>query len=404
MNASAVSRSRTACVVGGGIVGLAVAARLLETQVAERVVVFEKEAAIARHQTGRNSGVLHSGLYYRPGSSKATNCREGKALMEAFCREHGVPHEVCGKVVVATDGAQVPALDELERRGRANGVDLERVDAARLAELEPHVRGIDALHVKEAGIVDYGAVCERLATLVGERGEVRTGARVEALERDGDGVLARVAGTATPERFDLAVNCAGLHCDRVARASGLPWKQRIVPFRGEYWELVPEARHLVKNLIYPTPDPRFPFLGVHFTRMTDGSIECGPNAVLALAREGYRWRDVSLRDTFDALTYRGFQRLALRHLTTGLGEIVRSISKAAFVRALQRLVPEVRAEHLVRVPAGVRAQTLAPDGALVDDFVLERDGQIVHVLNAPSPAATSSLAIARRVVELAAAT
>lgn len=403
MNAEAGKRSRTACVVGGGIVGLAVAARLLETDAVDRVVVFEKERAIARHQTGRNSGVLHSGLYYRPGSSKALNCREGKALMETFCRDHGVPHEICGKVVVATEAAQVPALDELERRGRENGVDLERIDAARLAQIEPHVRGIDALYVKESGIVDYTAVCERLAQLVGERGEVRTGARVEALEQEANAVAVRVAGASAPERFDLAVNCAGLHCDRVARASGLGWSQRIVPFRGEYWELVPEARHLVRNLIYPTPDPRFPFLGVHFTRMTNGSIECGPNAVLALAREGYRWRDVSIRDTVDALTYGGFQRLALRHLSTGLGEIVRSISKGAFVRALQRLVPEVRAEHLVRVPAGVRAQTLAPDGALVDDFVLETDGPIVHVLNAPSPAATSSLAIARRVVELATA-
>lgn len=278
MNAGSATTTRSACVVGGGIVGLAVAARLLESNAADRVVVFEKEPAIARHQTGRNSGVLHSGLYYRPGSSKALNCREGKALMEAFCRENGVPHEVCGKVVVATDPAQVPALEELERRGRANGVDLERIDAPRLAELEPHVRGIDALHVKEAGIVDYTSVCERLATLVGERGEVRTGVRVEALERDARGVVVQAAGASLPEHFDLAVNCAGLHCDRVARASGLGWSQRIVPFRGEYWELVPEARHLVRNLVYPTPDPRFPFLGVHFTRMTNGSIECGPNA------------------------------------------------------------------------------------------------------------------------------
>lgn len=397
---------RSACVVGGGIVGLAVAARLLESDPERRVVVFEKEAAIAQHQTGRNSGVLHSGLYYRPGSSKASNCREGKALMEAFCAAERVPIELCGKVVVATEESQLLALDELERRGRANGVDLERVDAARLAELEPYARGIAALHVREAGIVDYSAVCERLAARVTERGEVRTGVRVAtlesgALDSGAGGVAVHFESGAAPERFDLAVNCAGLFCDRVARASGLDWPQRIVPFRGEYWELVPEARHLVRNLIYPTPDPRFPFLGVHFTRMTDGSVECGPNAVLALAREGYRWRDVSVRDTFDALTYRGFQRLALRHLSMGLGEIVRSISKTAFVRALQRLVPAVRAEHLVRVPAGVRAQTLAPDGALVDDFVLEKDGAVVHVLNAPSPAATSSLAIAQRVADLA---
>lgn len=391
---------RSACVVGGGIVGLAVAARLLETDAAARVVVFEKEAAIARHQTGRNSGVLHSGLYYRPGSSKATNCREGKALMEAFCREHGVPYEICGKVVVATEARHVSALDELEARGRANGVELERIDRARLAELEPHARGLEALHVREAGIVDYGAVCARLARFVGERGEVRTGARVAALERSERDVVVRVDGAASPERFDLAVNCAGLFCDRVARASGLRWPQRILPFRGEYWELVDAARHLVRNLIYPTPDPRFPFLGAHFTRTTNGAVECGPNAVLAFAREGYRWRDVSVRDTLDALGYRGFQRLALRHPSTGLGEIVRSLSKAAFVRALQRLVPDVRAEHLVRAPAGVRAQTLSRDGSLVDDFVLRRDGAVVHVLNAPSPAATSSLAIARRVVEL----
>ncbi len=397
---------RRAIVVGGGIVGLAVAERLGSVDPDLDVLVLEKEPRIALHQTGRNSGVVHSGLYYKPGSKKAQNCRAGKALLEEFCRVENVPFERCGKVVVATREDELPALAELERRGRANGVELEQIGPQRLRELEPHAAGIAALHVPESGIVDYTAVCERLAArIVARGGTVATGVRVLGLaEVHGSTprqVLVRTSRGDEPA--DVAFNCSGLFSDRIARASGLPWRERIVPFRGEYFELVPAAHGLVKNLIYPTPDPRFPFLGVHFTRMVVGGVECGPNAVLALAREGYTWRDVSLRDTFDALTYPGFLRLAARHWRTGLGEVVRSLSRAAFVRALQRLVPDVRAEHLVPAPAGVRAQALDRKGSLVDDFVIEPHAAIVHVLNAPSPAATSALSIARHVVDAAAA-
>jgi L-2-hydroxyglutarate oxidase len=397
---------RRAIVVGGGIVGLAVAERLGSVDPGLDVLVLEKEPRVALHQTGRNSGVIHSGLYYKPGSKKAQNCRAGKALLEEFCRVEDVPFERCGKVVVATREDELPALAELERRGRANGVDLERIGPERLRELEPHAAGIAALHVPESGIVDYTAVCERLAARIEARGgKVATGVRVLGLaEQEGAAPRQVVVRTSRgDEPADVAFNCAGLFSDRIARASGLPWRERIVPFRGEYFELVPAAHGLVKNLIYPTPDPRFPFLGVHFTRMVVGGVECGPNAVLALAREGYTWRDVSVRDTFDALTYPGFLRLAARHWRTGLGEVVRSLSRAAFVRALQRLVPDVRAEHLVPAPAGVRAQALDRKGSLVDDFVIEPHAAIVHVLNAPSPAATSALSIARHVVDAAAA-
>ncbi|MEZ5978377.1 MAG: L-2-hydroxyglutarate oxidase [Planctomycetota bacterium] len=394
-----MTRSPRVCVVGGGIVGLAVADRVGELLPDARITVLEKEQRVAAHQTGRNSGVLHSGLYYRPGSSRAENCRLGKRLMEEFCRRHDVAYEICGKVVVATEESQIPALAELERRGRANGIELERIGPERLRELEPHVAGVAALHVPESGIVDYIGVAERLAALVGDRGgRVLLGVRVLALERRANTVVVETEHGG--EEYDAAVCCAGLHSDRLARASGLDWRERIVPFRGEYYELVPRAYGLVRNLVYPTPDPRFPFLGVHFTRLVAGGVECGPNAVLALSREGYRWSDVSVRDVVDALGYPGFLRLAAKHWRTGLGEVVRSLSKAAFVTALRRLVPELRAEDLEPAEAGVRAQVLDRSGALVDDFVLRADGPIVHVLNAPSPAATSALAIARRVVAL----
>jgi L-2-hydroxyglutarate oxidase len=396
--------TQRAVVIGGGVVGLAVADRLGEVAPGLEVLVLEKERAVALHQTGRNSGVVHSGLYYKPGSKKALNCRAGKALLEEFCAREGVPHERCGKVVVATSEADLAPLAELERRGRANGVELERIGQERLRELEPHAAGIAALHVPESGIVDYTAVCLRLAARITERGgRVATGVLAFGIDDapSGSGVVVRT--DQGDEHARLAVNCAGLFSDRLARASGFDWRERIVPFRGEYFELTPAAHGLVRNLIYPTPDPRFPFLGVHFTRMVTGGVECGPNAVLALAREGYRWSDVSLRDAFESLTYPGFLRLAARHWRTGLGEVVRSLSRAAFVKALQRLVPDVRAEHLVPAPAGVRAQTLDRRGFLVDDFVVEPRSAVVHVLNAPSPAATSALSIARHVVEAVAA-
>lgn len=389
-------------VVGGGIVGLASALCIQQRLPGLRVTVLEKEAELAAHQTGRNSGVIHSGIYYKPGSHKARNCREGKKLLEDFCAEERIPFERCGKVVVATSEAELPRLETLLERGRANGVACERIGPERLRELEPHAAGIAALHVPETGIVDYVEVCERLAQRVTRAGgRVVTGVKVLSLREDAQSVRA----TSGAEEFSarLAVNCAGLHNDRLARASGARPAGRIVPFRGEYFELASDASSLCRNLIYPVPDPAFPFLGVHFTRMIGGGVECGPNAVLALAREGYTWGQINLRDCAETLLYPGFWRLAWRHGRTGMGEVWRSLSKAAFTRALQRLIPDIRAEHLHAAPAGVRAQMLQPDGALVDDFLFAEQERIVHVLNAPSPAATSSLAIGAAVAAKAAA-
>lgn len=389
-------------IVGGGIVGLATALRFSEAHPGRRVVVLEKEAALARHQTGRNSGVLHTGIYYEPGSLKARLCREGKRRMEEHCEAHGVPFARTGKVIVATRPEELPRLDGLAERAERNGVQAERIGPEELREREPHAAGLAALWVPGAGVVDYLAACaamERALAALG--GEVVLGARVESIaRRAGETIVASSAGAWSAP---LAVNCAGLHCDRVARASGADPRLRIVPFRGEYYELTPAAAHLCRALIYPVPDPAFPFLGVHFTRGVHGEVECGPNAVLAFAREGYRWRDVSPRDALESLTYPGLLRLAARHGRMGLGEMWRSVSKGAFVRALQRLIPEVRAEHLVRAPAGVRAQALLRDGSLVDDFRIDDGDGVVHVLNAPSPAATASLAIGGVVAERAAA-
>jgi (S)-2-hydroxyglutarate dehydrogenase len=385
-------------IVGGGIVGLATAVEITSRRLGTRVLLFEKEDRVARHQTGHNSGVIHSGIYYKPGSLKALNCRRGKAMLEAFCREHGILFETCGKVVVATAPDELPRLEAIAERARANGVGCELIGPERLRALEPHAAGLRALHVPETGIVDYVAVCEALAGLVRARGgEIVTGTRVRRMESRGSEVVIETSGGEAVARG--AVNCAGLYSDRVLAATGQPRPARIVPFRGEYYELVPEARGLVRNLIYPVPDPSFPFLGVHFTRGVHGGVECGPNAVLALAREGYRWRDVNLRDLADALGFPGFWRLAARHWRMGSGEVWRSFSKSAFTRALQRLVPDLSASHLRRAEAGVRAQALSADGALLDDFLIHTAGRVVHVLNAPSPAATSSLSIGRTVAE-----
>jgi len=392
-------RRQRIVIVGGGIVGLATAWRLSDRDDVE-VVVLEKEDAVAQHQTGRNSGVLHSGIYYKPGSLKATNCRAGKLEMESFCEAEGIAYERCGKVIVAVDERELPALERIHERGIANGVACERIGPDRLREIEPHVAGIAAIHVPEAGIVDYRGVCDRLAAILRERGhEVRLGARVLRIRSGGS---RRVVETTAGELdADLVVNCGGLHCDRIARASGVASGPRVVPFRGEYYVLKPEATHLCRHLIYPVPDPNFPFLGVHFTRMVEGGVECGPNAVLAFAREGYTFGTVDLRDLVETLGYGGFHRLALKHWRSGLGEMWRSLSKAAFVKSLQRLVPEIRSEQIVPAPAGVRAQAVNRDGSMVDDFqILEAEG-VVHVLNAPSPAATASLNIGRHVAEQA---
>lgn len=386
-----------ALVIGGGIVGLATAYELLARRPGTSLLLLEKESGLAQHQTGRNSGVLHSGIYYKPGSLKAQNCRAGKLAMQAFCDRERLPYDLCGKVIVALDERELPALEEIYRRGQANGVRCELIERGRLAELEPHSAGIKAIHVPETGIVDYPAVCQRLGQRISEAGgRVITGAKVTAISRRGaEQVVETTAGTFTARWL---VNCAGLHCDRVTRLSGQPTEAQIVPFRGEYFELVPAAQHLCRTLIYPVPDPSFPFLGVHFTRLIGGGVECGPNAVLAFAREGYRKRDVNLRDLIESLTYPGFLRLAAKYWRTGAGEMWRSISKRAFVRALARLVPEIRAEHLVSAPAGVRAQAVRPDGAMVDDFLIQPAAGAIHVLNAPSPAATAALNVGRLIV------
>jgi L-2-hydroxyglutarate oxidase len=391
-------RSCDVAVIGGGIVGLATAYKLVERRPRTRVVVLEKERELAAHQTGRNSGVVHSGIYYKPGSQKALTCRRGKALLEEFCERHAIAWERCGKVVVAVDASELPRLATIAERARANGVEARELEGDELRQLEPHAAGVRALHVPGTGIVDYLGVCAKLAEQVRVRGgEVLTEARVERLEPRGCEVVLHTSRGEVVA--DAAINCAGLHSDRMLQLAGETRPARIVPFRGEYFELTPDARGLVRNLIYPVPDPSFPFLGVHFTRMVRGGVECGPNAVLALAREGYRWDDVNVRDLFDTLSYAGFWKLVSRHAFAGMGEMRRSLSKRAFTKALQRLVPEIRAEHLVPAPAGVRAQALASDGALVDDFLIRSSGRVVHVLNAPSPAATASLAIAESIVE-----
>lgn len=385
-------------VIGAGIVGLATAYQLTQQYPHLRVIVVEKEAYLCQHQSGRNSGVLHSGIYYRPGSVKAQTCREGKGLMQAFCEREGVPFEICSKVIVATDEHELPTLQMLYERGQANSVQCQIIDSKRLNELEPHASGIAAIHVPETGIVAFERVCERLAHHIAEaNGTILTGAKVISVRENTDEVVVQTTRGDLTARY--AVNCAGLYSDHIVRLSGHVPPARIVPFRGEYYLLSPEARHLCRNLIYPVPDPRFPFLGVHFTRTVTGDVECGPNAVLAFAREGYHWSRFHLRELWETLCYPGFRRLMRRHWRTGMGEMWRSFSKKAFARALQRLVPDVRAEHLQPAPAGVRAQAVAPDGSLLDDFVWMDTPRMVHVVNAPSPAATASLAIGKRIVE-----
>ena len=385
-------------IIGGGIVGLATAYQFTERFPGSRVVVLEKEPEVARHQTGHNSGVLHSGIYYKPGSLKAINCRLGKQAMEEFCKAEGISYDICGKVIVALAEPELPALERIFERGKANGVHCEIIGRERLSELEPHAAGIKAIHVPEAGIVNYKQVCQRLAERVRERGgDVYTSARVVQIDRNGDHV--RLATTDREVEASQVVNCAGLQCDRVTALGGQKPDVKIVPFRGEYFELKPAAEHLCKTLIYPVPDPNFPFLGVHFTRMIEGGVECGPNAVLAFGREAYKKTDFNLADLAETLTYPGFLKIAAKFWKTGLGEMWRSASKAAFVRALQRLVPEIRAEHLVSAPAGIRAQAVSPDGSMVDDFLIQEADRVINVNNAPSPAATASLNIGKTIVE-----
>ncbi len=381
----------TVAVIGGGIVGLATAYAL--TRRGLRPIVLEKEPELARHQTGRNSGVIHSGIYYTPGSAKAALCRRGRSALLDFCSTHDVTHEICGKVIVATRADELGRLDALHDRGMANGVTVERLDGDGLREREPHAAGIAALHVADAGIVDYGQVCRSLAEqIVTSGGEIRTGVTVTAARPIARG---RWIELESGESFEAerVINCGGLQADRLAEASGAETRTTIIPFRGEYYELHPRAHHLVRNLIYPVPDPEFPFLGVHFTRMIGGGVHAGPNAVLALAREGYSWSDFNRRDLAETLRHPGFRRLAARHWRMGAGEVWRSVNRRAFVTALRRLIPEVNGEDLTPSPAGVRAQALRDSGELVDDFELVQEPGATHVLNAPSPAATASLAI-----------
>jgi L-2-hydroxyglutarate oxidase LhgO len=380
-------------VIGGGILGLATTLRLLEARPGLQIAIVEKETELATHQTGHNSGVLHAGLYYAPGSLKARLCREGKAAIEAFAESHGIPFERCGKLVVALDESELDRLSALRDRATANGVPgLEEVGPERIRELEPNAAGIRGLWSPETGIIDFRRVALAIAEDLRASGvRILTGRKVDALaERGREVVVATTAGELTA---DLVVACAGLHADRIAALGGDASGPTIVPFRGDYYTLVPEARGLVRGLLYPVPDPRFPFLGVHFTKRIDGAVWAGPNAVLAFAREGYRRRDLRPRDLAASLTDPGFLRLARRHLRTGLAEMWRDWWKPAFVAELQRYVPAIRADQLVFGPSGVRAQALARDGSLVDDFALGGSGRILHVRNAPSPAATSSLAI-----------
>lgn len=385
-------------IIGGGIVGLATAHHLATHYPDRTLVVLEKEATPAAHQTGRNSGVIHSGIYYRPGSLKAENCREGRRALVAFCEEEGVPYELCGKVIVAVREDERPRLHALLERGRANGVACELIGPERLRAREPHAAGLEAIYVPEAGIVDYRAVSARLADRIRARGhEIRTSAEVRGMVERPDGLTLATAAGEVRARF--AVNCAGLYADHVAKMSGQDPGVRIVPFRGEYYELKPHARHLCRHLIYPVPDPAYPFLGVHFTRMIDGRVECGPSAVLAFAREGYTFGTIHPRELAETLAYPGFLRMARRHWRKGLFEIRQSLSRRVYLASLRRLIPEIRLDDLEPAPAGVRAQALRPDGELVDDFLITETDRVVNVCNAASPAATASLNVGRLVAE-----
>jgi (S)-2-hydroxyglutarate dehydrogenase len=390
-------------IIGGGVVGLGVALEITRRFPHLRLLLVEKEDRVARHQSGHNSGVIHSGVYYKPGSLKARLCVTGAAAMVEFCREHGIDHSVCGKVIVATHADELPRLDELRQRGEANGLaGLRMIGPEELREIEPHATGLRALVVPSTGITDYARVCEKYAELISAAGgTVLLSAAATGIRRMADEIVVETPRGA----FSTAalINCAGLFSDRISQMAGDDPGVMIVPFRGEYYDLVPERAALVQALIYPVPDPRFPFLGVHFTRRITGRVDAGPNAVFALAREGYRHTDINLRDLASAATFPGFWRMAGKHWRNALDEWHRSLSKPAFVRALQRLLPEVGEKDLVPGGSGVRAQALKPDGALVDDFQFVPSGKILHVLNVPSPAATASLTIGQAIVETAAA-
>ena len=389
-------------VIGGGIVGLSVAREVTRQFPRLRLALVEKEARVGTHQTGHNSGVIHSGVYYKLGSMKARMCVEGAAAMVEFCREHGVPFKICGKVIVATSEEERPRLQDLLARGQANGVaGLRMLGPEELREIEPHATGVAALHVPGTGVTDFAKVCEKYAELVAAQGgTVRTFAEVIAIRQNGQETVVETSGGDFSVRW--VINCAGLFSDRISRMAGETPDVQIVPFRGEYYDLVPARASLVRALIYPVPDPRFPFLGVHFTRRVHGNVDAGPNAIFAFKREGYRSGDFSLRDTVESLAFPGFWRVAAKHWRMGKDEAQRSVSKGSFVAGLQRLVPEVQGEDLVPGGSGVRAQAIHRSGALVDDFQFSQSDRMLHLYNVPSPAATASIAVGRAVVEMAA--
>jgi L-2-hydroxyglutarate oxidase len=380
-------------IIGGGIVGLATAYQLSQKFPKLSIAVIEKESSLAKHQTGHNSGVLHTGIYYKPGSLKAINCRNGKQAMEQFCKEQGIDHELCGKIIVALNNEEVPRMQNIFQRGQENGVNCKIISREEMLEIEPHVAGVQAIHVPECGIVNYKQVCLRLGEIIEEKDEnkIFLGQQVTKIRN----LATNLVIETDKQQIECKhlINCAGLHSDKLTKLGGQKPPAKIIPFKGEYFELKEDAKHLCKNLIYPVPDPAFPFLGVHFTRMIDNSVECGPNAVLAFGREAYGKFDLNLKDLLESIFYPGFQKMAMKHWRMGWGEIWRSYNKGAFVKALQRLIPEIEAKHLHSVPAGIRAQAVSPDGAMVDDFLIQENNRIINVCNAPSPAATASLNI-----------
>jgi L-2-hydroxyglutarate oxidase len=388
-------------IIGGGIVGLATALQLKHQNPSLKVLVLEKENEVAKHQTGNNSGVIHSGIYYKPGSLKATNCINGYNLLIDFCRKNEVPIDMCGKIIVATEEREIPLLNNLFIRGEQNGLkNLKRLSAAELKEFEPHVAGIEGIAVPQTGIVDYKKVAEKYAEKIQTLGgEIILGEQVIDIRLSADQVT--VLTQKKTYQTKLVVNCAGLYSDKVARLTSKNVDVKIIPFRGEYFKLKEEKEYLVKNLIYPVPDPNFPFLGVHFTRMMKGGVEAGPNAVLAFRREGYKKTDINLAELGESLAWPGFQKVAMKYWKTGMGEMYRSFSKAAFTKALQKLIPEIQENDLVDGGAGVRAQACDRTGGLVDDFLILEEKQVINVCNAPSPAATSSLSIGETVSKLA---
>ena len=385
-------------IIGGGIVGLATAYQLLQKFPRLSVAVIEKESSLAKHQTGHNSGVLHSGIYYKPGSLKAINCRLGKKAMERFCKEQGIDYELCGKIIVALNGDEVPRMQNIFQRGQKNGVNCKIISREEMLEIEPHVAGVQAIHVPECGIVNYKQVCLRFGEIIEEKEEnkIFTNNQVKNIKNLEKNLVIETSEQTIECKY--LINCGGLHSDKLTKLGGQNPPAKIIPFKGEYYELKNDAKHLCKNLIYPVPDPMFPFLGVHFTKMIDGSVECGPNAVLAFGREAYSKFDLNIMDLLESITYTGFQKMAMKHWKMGWGEMWRSFSKAAFVKALKRLIPDIEAKHLTPAPAGIRAQAVSPAGALVDDFLIEDSQRIINVCNAPSPAATASLNIGSTIV------